>query len=93
MVDCILEEYLAAHPDTQYPDAPEVRDGHRMNDYSRAFFPLYTNRELFQPARAFGYTCRLGAIPEPEPGSGAGHLIPFPLLLLAAIVLTSVAIN
>ena len=81
MVDCILEEWLADHPNTPYPVAPQVRDGHRRDDFSRAFFPLYTNGELFVPARAFGYTCELADIPD-----GATRSMASPLLLLATIL-------
>ncbi len=60
MVDCILAEWMRLHPEAEYPVAPEViRDGHRRDDFSRGFFPVYTNGDMFFQAEKFGYTCEL----------------------------------
>ena len=60
MMDCVLEEYLKRHPNTEYPVHPLVPDGHKANDYIRTFFPLYTNQELLpKSAEKFGYYCSL----------------------------------
>lgn len=94
MVDCILLEWLADHPGTEYPDAPEIRYGHRRDDYSNAFFPLYTNGELFGPSEKFGYSCRLADIPTPvTPPDAAMTLASSPTLLLAASIVVMVMGN
>ncbi len=85
-VDCVLEEYLRKYPDAQYPTNPEVRDGHRVDDFSRGFFPLLKNREIFVPGRNFGYTCMLADIPD-----AATRFILSPLLLLLGVLSAMVA--
>ena len=84
MVDCILLEWLAAHPGAEYPVAPEIRYGHRRDDYSNSFFPLYTNGELFGPTEKFGYSCRLADIPAAP--DAAMTFASSPTLLLASII-------
>ena len=64
MVDCILDEYLCKFPDTEYPTDPQVRDGHRADDFTRGFFPLIKNKDLLVPGENFGYSCTLGDIPD-----------------------------
>ena len=65
MIDCMLDEWLKRHPDAEYPIDPLVRDGHRRDDYVRSFFPLYTNADMFQRTKEFGYSCRLSNITDP----------------------------
>ena len=68
-VDCVLEEYFKRHRNTEYPVHPQIRDGHRANDYIRTFFPLYTNQKLFtKNTEKFGYYCSLPnvGITDPE---------------------------
>lgn len=85
-IDCVLEEWLSDHPNTKYPVAPQVRDGHRRDDYSRGFFPLYTNGELFTSTKDFGYSCQLGDVP-----AGVASLISSPLLMLVTVLTAIVA--
>ena len=67
-VDCVLQEYLKRHPNTEYPVHPQIRDGHRANDYIRTFFPLYTNQELFtKNTEKFGYYCSLSNVGTTHP--------------------------
>ncbi len=84
MVDCIFEEWRTANPDAVYPVDDAVRDGHRASDYSRGWFPLYTNTEIFSQAETFGYTCELA-------DSGAVCFVSSPLLLLVTILAALVA--
>ena len=59
MLDCILAEWVNRHPNAGYPVHPLVRDGHRRDDYVRAFFPIVTNGEVFSDPTEFGYYCEL----------------------------------
>ena len=65
MIDCMLDEWLKRHPDAEYPIDPQVRDGHRRDDYVRSFFPLYTNGDMFKRTKEFGYSCSLSNITDP----------------------------
>ncbi len=62
MVDCIFEEWLTRHPDAVFPVSPQVPDGHRRDDFSRGFLPLFTNKDIFVQAENFGYTCELANV-------------------------------
>lgn len=59
MIDCIFEEWLTRHPDAVFPVSSLIQDGHRRDDFSRGFFPVYTNGDMFFQAENFGYTCEL----------------------------------
>ena len=72
MLDCLLQEWAKLHPNSGYPVHPEVRDGHRKDDYLRAFFPLITNGEVFANPEEFGYYCQLPNLGLTEP---KGNLI------------------
>lgn len=78
---------MRKYPDTEYPTDALVRDGHRADDFSRGFFPLYTNRELFVPGENFGYTCILADIPD-----AAANFISSPMLLLLSMLIAVMAI-
>lgn len=67
MIDCVLQEWLERHPNTQFPIHPLIRDGHRVDDYIRGFFPLYKNEELLTRAEEFGYYCSLPNVGLSEP--------------------------
>ena len=67
MMDCILVEWLKRHPSTKYPVHPDIRDGHRKDDYIRSYFPLITNGEAFPDTQDFGYYCKLPNIGSIEP--------------------------
>ena len=67
MMDCILVEWLKRHPSTDYPVHPDIRDGHRKDDYIRSYFPLITNGEVFPDTQEFGYYCNLPNIGSMEP--------------------------
>ena len=73
MVDCVFEEWLKRHPDGEYPNAPDVPQGHLRDGYMVPFFPLYTNNEMFKTAENFGYSCSLSDLQDetlllPPPG-------------------------
>ena len=89
MIDCVLEEYLRKYPDTEYPTDPLVRDGHRADDYSRGFFPLYTNKELFVAGENFGYSCILAEIPDSD--AAAANFVLSPALLLLSMLIAVMA--
>ena len=72
MLDCLLQEWSKLHPNSGYPVHPEVRDGHRKDDYLRTFFPLITNEEVFANPEEFGYYCQLPNLGLTEPN---GNLI------------------
>jgi hypothetical protein len=59
MLDCIFQEWMRRHPGSGYPVHPLIRDGHRIDDYLRTFFPLITNRDVFVNPEEFGYYCHL----------------------------------
>ena len=67
MLDCVLQEWIKLHPDTVYPVSPLIRDGHRIDDYLRTFFPLVTNEEVFTNPEEFGVYCTLPNIGLTEP--------------------------
>ncbi len=72
MVDCIFQTWRTANPNAQYPVSVDpsqfpIADGHKKDDYSRGWLPLYKNSELFAQAENFGYTCALADIPAPPP--------------------------
>lgn len=67
MMDCVLQEWLKRHPNTQFPVHPLIRDGHRADDYIRGFFPLYKNEDLLSRAEEFGYYCSLPNVGLTEP--------------------------
>jgi hypothetical protein len=58
-VDCVFEEWLKRHPDGEYPDSPDVPQGHLRDGYMVPFYPLFTNNDMFKPAENFGYSCSL----------------------------------
>ena len=89
MIDCILDEWLERHDDAEYPDDPLVRDGHKVDDFVRGFFPLFRNREMFKMADSFGYSCNLAVESSAPP---ALPVLTWPLLVLASL-LTSCAIS
>ena len=59
MIDCLLDEWLRRHSDAEYPVDPLVTQGHRRDDFVGAFFPLYTNGDMFKRTEEFGYFCRI----------------------------------
>jgi hypothetical protein len=67
MLDCILEEWMERHPGSGYPVHPDIRDGHRKDDYIRTYFPLITNGEVFESTQEFGYYCQLPDLDTTEP--------------------------
>jgi hypothetical protein len=67
MMDCILQEWLKRHPGSDYPVHPDIREGHRKDDYISTYFPLITNGEVFPDAQEFGYYCTLPNIGLTEP--------------------------
>lgn len=73
MLDCVLQEWIKYHPNTVYPVSPLIRDGHRIDDYLRTFFPLVTNEEVFTDSEELGVYCKLPNIGLTEPiGMWAG---------------------
>ena len=73
MLDCLLQEWAKLHPNSGYPVHPEVRDGHRKDDYLRTFFPLITNGEVFANPEEFGYYCQLPNLGLTEPIGNMNH--------------------
>ena len=55
-IDFILEEWLEKNKcNFSYPQAGNIREGHRGTDYIVPFIPLYTHKDMFQCANNFGY--------------------------------------
>ena len=58
---------MERHPSSGYPVHPDIRDGHRKDDYIRTYFPLITNGEVFESTQEFGYYCQLPDLDTTEP--------------------------
>ena len=80
MVDCVFEEWLKRHPDGEYPDSPDVPQGHLRDGYMVPYFPLFTNNDMFKRAENFGYSCSLSDI-----DSQANTLFPFTWPVIMAV--------
>ena len=55
-IDFILEEWLEENKGSlSYPQAGNIREGHRGTDYIVPFIPLFTHEDMFKTADNFGY--------------------------------------
>ena len=89
MVDCVFEEWLRRHPDGEYPDSPDVPQGHLRDGYMVPFYPLFTNNDMFKPAEELGYTCCLSAL---ESGANTQSPLTWFTVITAATVGISTAL-
>ena len=90
MVDCVFDEWLRRHPDGEYPDSPDVPQGHLRDGYMVPFFPIFTNNDMFKPAEEFGYSCRLPELATENKAYALGP-IAWSIVMCAAVALLSVS--
>ena len=83
-VDCVFEEWLKRHPDGEYPDSPDVPQGHLQDGYMVPFYPLITNSDMFQLAENFGYSCSLSDL-ESNKANTLSQLTWYAVLITAAV--------
>ena len=82
-VDCVFEEWLKRHPDGEYPDSPDVPQGHLRDGYMVPFYPLFTNNDMFQLAENFGYSCSLSDLE--SKANALSQLTWYTILITAAV--------